>query len=63
MLLWQVEVPDQVVQDLTSSMESAGIPVPDSQERWALALQALKVWPCFTPYHGLLPASQRANAY
>ena len=39
----QVEVPDQLKQDLTTNMKSAGIPVPDSEERWTLALEALKV--------------------
>ncbi len=38
-----MEVPQQLVKDLTSHMESAGIPVPDSEERWAMALDALKV--------------------
>jgi hypothetical protein len=41
--LVQVEVPQQLQSDLKSQMEAAGIPVPDSQERWDLALQALKV--------------------
>lgn len=42
----QVEVPEQLVRELSSHMESAGIPVPDSEERWAMALNALKVLLC-----------------
>ena len=42
----QVEVPEQLVKELTSHMESTGIPVPDSEERWAMALNALKVLHC-----------------
>lgn len=34
-----------MVQDLHKGMEAAGIPVPDSQDRWAKALKALKVGP------------------
>jgi len=41
-----VEVTEQLVKDLSSHMESAGIPVPDSEERWAMALNALKVLHC-----------------
>ena len=41
-----MEVPEQLMKDLTSHMESAGIPVPDSEERWAMALNALKVLHC-----------------
>ena len=41
-----MEVPEQLVKDLTAGMESADIPVPDSQERWTMALDALKVLHC-----------------
>lgn len=36
-------MPQQLQADLKAKMEAAGIPVPDSEERWGLALQALKV--------------------
>lgn len=39
----QVEVPEQLKDDLASQMKEAGIPVPDSDERWGMALDALKV--------------------
>ena len=39
----QVEVPEQLKTDLASQMKEAGIPVPDSEERWGMALDALKV--------------------
>ena len=39
----QVEVPDEMRQELQKGMEAAGIPVPDSEDRWAQALKALKV--------------------
>jgi hypothetical protein len=39
----QVEVPDQMRQGLQAGMKAAGIPVPDSEERWADALKALEV--------------------
>ena len=44
-LAWrlQVEVPEQLQADLRTAMESAGIPVPKSEERWAKAMTALKV--------------------
>lgn len=39
----QVEVPEQLKEDLATEMKAAGIPVPDSEERWSMALDALKV--------------------
>lgn len=41
----QVEVPEQLKEDLATEMKAAGIPVPDSEERWNMALDALKVHP------------------
>lgn len=41
--LLQVEVPEQLKDDLATEMKAAGIPVPDSEERWNMALDALKV--------------------
>lgn len=41
--LLQVEVPEQLMDDLATAMKGAGIPVPDSEERWTMALDALKV--------------------
>ena len=38
----QVEVPEQLKSDLAEQMKSAGIPVPDSAQRWTMALDALK---------------------
>jgi hypothetical protein len=38
-----VQVPQQLQSDLKARMEAAGIPVPDTEERWGLAMQALKV--------------------
>ena len=38
----QVEVPAELQQELMAAMGKAGIPVPDSPERWAKALGALK---------------------
>lgn len=39
----QVQVPQQLQSDLKVRMEAAGIPVHDTEERWGLAMQALKV--------------------
>ncbi len=47
-------MPEELVKDLTSNMESAGIPVPDSQERWSMALDALKVCIAATSHHPCL---------
>lgn len=41
--LLQVEVPEKLKDDLATEMKAAGIPVPDSEERWSMALHALKV--------------------
>ena len=41
--LAQVEVPAELQRDLKAAMEKAGIPVPESQERWGKAMDALKV--------------------
>lgn len=38
-----MKVPEQLKDDLASQMKEAGIPVPDSDERWGMALDALKV--------------------
>lgn len=38
-----MEVPDKLKDDLATEMKAAGIPVPDSEERWKMALDALKV--------------------
>mmetsp|Transcript_19942 Transcript_19942/g.51852 ORF Transcript_19942/g.51852 Transcript_19942/m.51852 type:complete len:1521 (-) Transcript_19942:995-5557(-) len=44
-LAMQVHVPPEVKQQLTEAMTAAGIPVPDSEERWAKAMEAIKgVW-------------------
>lgn len=44
----QVEVPEELQQQLKSAMQGAAIPIPDSADRWSLALEALKVMlqPC-----------------
>jgi hypothetical protein len=47
-VLAQVQVPQQLQSDLKARMEAAGIPVPDTEERWGLALEALKVTPSFS---------------
>ena len=36
-------MPEQLKDDLAMEMKAAGIPVPDSEERWSMALDALKV--------------------
>ena len=36
-------MPDALQSELKAKMEAAGIPVPDSEERWGKALEALKV--------------------
>ena len=41
----QANVPEELQTELKAKMEAAGIPVPDSQDRWAKALEALKVVP------------------
>ena len=41
--LLQVEVPEKLKDGLATEMKAAGIPVPDSEERWSMALNALKV--------------------
>lgn len=41
--LLQVEIPEKLKDDLASEMKAAGIPEPDSEERWTMALEALKV--------------------
>ena len=44
-LAMQIQVPEAVRDQLAVKMAEEGIPVPDSQERWGAALQALKgVW-------------------
>ena len=44
-LAMQIQVPDVLRDQLAAKMAEEGIPAPDSQERWAAALQALKgVW-------------------
>lgn len=44
-LAMQVVVPPALREALATKMAAAGIPVPDSEERWAAALEALKgVW-------------------
>ncbi len=39
----QVEVPEELQSQLKTAMQAAQIPVPDSSDRWNLALEALKV--------------------
>ena len=39
----QVIVPEQLQKELKAAMEKAGIPVPETEERWQQALAALKV--------------------
>ena len=39
----QVETPAVLQEQLRDAMQEAGIPVPDSEERWQQALRALKV--------------------
>ena len=36
-------MPEELQTQLRAAMESAGIPVPKSEERWAKAMTALKV--------------------
>lgn len=41
----QVSIPEELKNTLSASMESAGIPLPESPERWNQAMMALKgVW-------------------
>lgn len=38
-------MPEDLKQQLTAAMKESGIPVPESQERWNMAIEALKgVW-------------------
>lgn len=38
-------MPDELRQQLAAALKEGGIPVPESEERWGLALEALKgVW-------------------
>ena len=39
----QVVIPDALKEQLKSQMSGAGIPVPDTEERWQQAFKALKV--------------------
>lgn len=39
----QVQTPAALQEQLKSQMQAAGIPVPDSADRWQQALHALKV--------------------
>lgn len=41
----QVSVPESLQKELKDAMKTAGIAVPDSEQRWELALGALKVHP------------------
>ncbi|GFR47292.1 hypothetical protein Agub_g8979 [Astrephomene gubernaculifera] len=44
-LAMQVQVPRHVREELEGAMRAAGIPPPENEERWSLALQALRgVW-------------------
>jgi len=44
-LAMQVQVPRAVRDDLEAAMRTAGLPVPENDQRWAAALEALKgVW-------------------
>ena len=45
--LWclQVHVPDTLQKALQEAMKDAGIPTPDTEERWQAALKAMKVSP------------------
>ncbi|GAX78330.1 hypothetical protein CEUSTIGMA_g5772.t1 [Chlamydomonas eustigma] len=44
-LAMQVHVPMNIREELTKAMQAAGVPVPESEERWGMALDALKgVW-------------------
>jgi alpha-glucan,water dikinase len=44
-IVMEVEVPAELQTELKAKMQAAGIPVPDSEDRWAKALAALKgVW-------------------
>ena len=38
-----MSIPGQLEQDLRMGMEAAGIPLPESKDRWQAALRALKV--------------------
>ena len=38
-------MPEQLQKELKAAMEKAGIPVPETEERWLQALAALKVRP------------------
>ncbi len=39
----QVQIPEKLEQQLRAAMQDAGIPVPESKERWNQAMTALKV--------------------
>ena len=38
-----MQVPEELQSQLKAAMQEASIPVPDSADRWNLALEALKV--------------------
>lgn len=46
----QVTVPEKLQSELRAGMETAGIPVPENEERWEQALTALKVLQFFGAY-------------
>ena len=39
----QVQIPEKLEQQLRAGMQDAGIPVPETEERWNQAMTALKV--------------------
>ena len=41
----QVKIPEKLEQQLKAAMQEAGIPVPEMEERWNQAMNALKVSP------------------
>lgn len=43
----QVQIPEKLEQQLKAGMKEAGIPIPETEERWNQAMNALKV--CFAP--------------
>ena len=64
----QVQIPDKLEQQLKAGMKEAGIPVPETEERWNQAMNALKVSPArscsrFAPEHHLSEKTCRMKTH
>ena len=51
-------MPQQLQEELKAAMEKAGIPVPETEERWQQALAALKV-----PLPAHLPTASQLHLF